>query len=196
MVGASHWVGEICFEKVSIGKRSLTRVELETTLHEVEACVNSRPLTFVGDELDSGSPLTPSLFLLGRSFGSKPVIQHDIPVVASHGHDLVVRDDLRRQLLDKFWSCWSEEYIMRGLPSRKGSPVSKGSLRVGSVVLVRGEGSNRLKWPLGIVHKVYPGRDGLVRTVEVRTAKGVLTRPIQRIHDLEIIDSPNDSTLT
>ena len=179
--------------KKSVGKRSLARVELETTLHEVEACVNSRPLTFVGDELDSGSPLTPSLFLLGRSFGSKPVIQHDIPVVASH--DLVVRDDLRRQLLDKFWSCWSEEYI-RGLPPCKGSPVSKGSLRVGSVVLVRGEGSNRLKWPLGIVHKVYPGRDGLVRTVEVRTAKGVLTRPIQRIHDLEIIDSPNDSTLT
>ena len=52
--------------KKSVGKRSLTRVELETTLHEVEACINSRPLTFVGDELDSGAPFTPSLFLLGR----------------------------------------------------------------------------------------------------------------------------------
>ena len=43
--------------KRSLGRRSLTRVELETTLHEIESCVNSRPLTFVGDELDYGSPL-------------------------------------------------------------------------------------------------------------------------------------------
>ena len=65
-------------------------MELETTLHEVEACVNSRPLTFVGDELDYRAPLTPSLFLLGRSFGHKSVIKHDNPEVRSQ--DLVVRE--------------------------------------------------------------------------------------------------------
>ncbi len=32
----------------SVGSRSLTQVELETSLHEVEGCVNSRPLTFTG----------------------------------------------------------------------------------------------------------------------------------------------------
>ena len=60
--------------------------------------------------------------------------------------------------------------------------------------LDRGEGSNRLQWPMGIVHRVYPGRDGLVRTVEVKTANGLLTRPIQRIHDLEMTDSTFEST--
>ena len=64
-----------------MGKRSLTRVELETTLHEVEACVPSRPLTFVGDELDSGSPLTPFHFLLGRPRGFTPTIESDNPVI-------------------------------------------------------------------------------------------------------------------
>ena len=61
-----------------MGKRSLTRVELETTLHEV---VSSRPLTFVGDELDSGSPLTPFHILLGRPRGFKPTIESDNPVI-------------------------------------------------------------------------------------------------------------------
>ena len=109
--------------KRSVGKRSLTRVELETTLHEVEACINSRPLTFVGDELDSGAPFTPSLFLLGRSFAHKSIIKDEKPEVTSQ--DLVVRKELRRRLLERFWSCWTDEYI-RSLPPCKGSPANKG----------------------------------------------------------------------
>jgi hypothetical protein len=53
--------------KKSIGVRALTFSELETTLIEVEACINSRPLTFVGDSVSDRSPLTPSHFLIGRS---------------------------------------------------------------------------------------------------------------------------------
>ena len=49
---------------------------------------------------------------------------------------------------------------------------------------------------MGIVHRVYSGRDGLVRTVQVKTTKGLLTRPIQRIHDLEMTDSTIVSTLS
>ena len=49
-----------------MSKDVLTKVELETILLEVEACVNSRPLTFVSDEFDSSRPLTPSHFLTGR----------------------------------------------------------------------------------------------------------------------------------
>ena len=52
--------------KKTIGLKSLERTELETLLTEVEACLNSRPLTFVGDDIDNGHPLTPSSFLLGR----------------------------------------------------------------------------------------------------------------------------------
>ena len=53
--------------KMSIGKGNLTRVELEATLHEVEFCVNSRPLTFVGDEVTDLIPLTPARFPIGCS---------------------------------------------------------------------------------------------------------------------------------
>ena len=51
----------------TLGRQCLCRRELETLLQEVESCVNSRPLTFVGDELDSRQPLTPFHFLLGRA---------------------------------------------------------------------------------------------------------------------------------
>ena len=46
----------------SLGVHTVTRCELETFLHEVEACINSRPLTFVGDDIGSGYPLSPFLF--------------------------------------------------------------------------------------------------------------------------------------
>ena len=39
-----------------------TRTELEITLHEVESCVKSRPLTFVPGEAAAESPLTPAHF--------------------------------------------------------------------------------------------------------------------------------------
>ena len=38
---------------------------------------------------------------------------------------------------------------------------------------------------MGRVEKLFPGRDGLARTVELKTQKGNLCRPIQRLHRLE-----------
>ena len=43
-----------------------------------------------------------------------------------------------------------------------------------------------MNWPLGLVTDLFPGRDGVVRCVNLQTAKGVLRRPVQKLHDLEI----------
>jgi hypothetical protein len=43
--------------KKTLGRRCPTRAELETTLCEIEACFNSRPLTFLGDGIESPNPL-------------------------------------------------------------------------------------------------------------------------------------------
>ena len=55
--------------KKTVGCKCLTRGELETTIHEIEACVNSRPLTFLSGDIDVENPLTPSHFLLGHGQG-------------------------------------------------------------------------------------------------------------------------------
>jgi len=56
------------------------------------------------------------------------------------------------------------------------------------VVLLGVENSKRLEWPLAVVEELIPGRDGEVRLVKLRTASGVLLRPIQRVYTLEIYE--------
>ena len=52
MVGATGKISENCPSK-SVGVSSLTHTELVTVLVEIEACINSRPLTFVGDDIEA-----------------------------------------------------------------------------------------------------------------------------------------------
>ena len=58
----------------------------------------------LGDEVDSGVPLTPAQFLC-----SQPVRVHisglcEHPVTAKY---FVVRNKVTNQLLDRFWETWS-----------------------------------------------------------------------------------------
>ena len=168
--------------KKALGRRRLSRQELETLLHEIECCVNARPLTFVGDTLDSGRPLTPSHFLLGRS---SPYTKVDVNLNMPPS-DPVELLESQEELLKEFWYIWKQEYL-RNLPPFRGKGPGR-EIGKGSVVLIENEGA-RITWPLGVVLKMFPGRDGLSRTVEVKTEKGVYVRPIQRLHSLEI-DSP------
>ena len=167
----------------ALGRRRLGRQELETLLHEIECCVNARPLTFVGDTLDSGQTLTPSHFLLGRS-SPYTKVEVDPNISISNPADLFEQHE---GLLKEFWYVWKQEYL-RNLPPFKGKGPGR-EIEKGSVVLIENEGA-RITWPLGIVEKMIQGRDGLARTVEIRTEKGTFVRPIQRLHSLEILNSP------
>ena len=170
----------------SLGQRSLSRVELETVLSEIEACVNSRPLTFVGDTLDSPNPLTPNHFLTGHSVGFR-ARELDDPSSVATARMLGERARLRLARLNKFWTVWSKEYL-RNLPPaiRKFRP--QGKLCEGAVVLIEEDNVRRQKWEMGVVTRLLPGRDGVARSVEVRTARGQKTRAVQRLHDLEVLD--------
>ncbi|KFM73305.1 hypothetical protein X975_15135, partial [Stegodyphus mimosarum] len=43
-----------------------------------------------------------------------------------------------------------------------------------------------MHWRLARVIRLIPGKDGKVRTVELKTQAGVLLRPIQRVFPLEV----------
>ncbi|XP_037778187.1 uncharacterized protein LOC119574962 [Penaeus monodon] len=167
----------------TIGVRCLSRIELETTLHEVEVCVNSRPLTFVGDEPDVSNPLTPSHFLIGRNAGFQLDISDQPSYVTRQ--DLIIRESVRQQQLDKFWKLWSNDYL-RNLPPVVKGFVQNCNVQKGAVVLVREDHVPRLKWPLGVVTEVFPGNDNIIRSVRVKTDKGTVNRPVQKLHDLEM----------
>ena len=87
-------------------------------------------------------------------------------------------------MLEDFWRTWRNEYI-RNLPPDSRSK-RKGKLSVGSVVLIQEEDSPRLQWPLGVVTRLNSGKDSIARAIEVRTAKGIVLRPIQKVHNLEV----------
>ncbi|GFX10149.1 integrase catalytic domain-containing protein [Trichonephila clavipes] len=53
--------------KRTLGKAILTYEELLTILCDCEVVVNSRPLTYVSEDSNDLIPLTPSLFLNGKS---------------------------------------------------------------------------------------------------------------------------------
>lgn len=176
--------------KKSLGTRCLTKCELETTLIEVEACINSRPLTYVNEEPDVSDPLTPSHFLIGRVAGFQPHVSDKCVNVSSK--DLSEREIVRKRQLDKFWKMWSDDYLKNLPPTVKGFKPNC-NVKKGSVVLLREDNVPRMNWPLGIITDVFPGSDGIVRCVNVKTAKGVLCRPVQKLHDLEIFYDANSA---
>ena len=60
-------------------------------------------------------------------------------------------------------------------------------LKVGSVVLIKEDNTPKIKWPLGRVIELHPGRDELVHSVTLKTAKGIVKRSIQCLRDLELV---------
>ena len=108
--------------------------------HEIEAFINSRPLTFVSDDPDQEKPLTPSHFLLGHD--RHYLSESSEPTAIETADDAHRRFDLRQSVVDKFWVVWNSEYL-QSLPTRRG--VSQGhTFREESMVLVEADHRPRL----------------------------------------------------
>ncbi|GBP98390.1 hypothetical protein EVAR_72628_1 [Eumeta japonica] len=60
--------------------------------------------------------------------------------------------------------------------AKTGKPIQKGT-----VVVLKSDNSAPLDWPLGVIDDVHPGKDGVVRVVDVRTASGVYRRPVVKL---------------
>ena len=172
----------------SLGKRSLSKTQLVTVLCEIEHSINSRPLTRLYDHPSQVGPLTPAHFLLEQPLGMQ---MPDDMVLPLTGMELVEKHTLRQHNLALFWRIWKENYITN-LPPLVKSHKKGANVVVGDIVLIRDEPLvPRLQWPLARVVQLYPGSDGNVRSVDVRTSKGIVCRPIQKLHRLEVCELPN-----
>ena len=94
------------------------------------------------------------------------------------------------------WLRWTKEYI-RGLRERHCGNKTDGSkdcnLRVGEVVIIRGDEKNRNQWKLGIVQEFIKGKDGIIRGAKLRAGKSCLERPVQHLYPLELsCDKPTE----
>ena len=62
-------------------------------------------------------------------------------------------------------------------------------VRVDDVVVMADDNSPRNCWPKGVVTQVYPGKRGVIRVVDVRTATGTYRRPVHKLIILDVNQS-------
>ncbi|XP_046341271.2 uncharacterized protein LOC124122193 [Haliotis rufescens] len=151
---------------------------LHTLFSEIESIVNGRPITVVSDDHKDAEPLTPNHLLLLRA-------GPDLPLGSFQAADAYRRRWKHAQFLaDIFWKRWTKEY-MPSLQLRQKCLLPKRNIMVGDIVLILNENCLRRSWPLARVVETYPGKDGLVRSVMVRTGGSTLTRPVDKLCLLE-----------
>ena len=158
----------------------LTDPQLNTVLTEEERIVNSHPLTHVSEDVTDLEPLTPNHLLLGKHRNWSAIID-------TSSQDVFSRKKWRQVqgIRSQFWERWTKEYLP-ALTRRSRWKKSNPNLNVGELVLVKDEEhTKRGKWPLARITQVFPGRDNIVRAVEVKTKDGVYTRPVTSLFKLE-----------
>ncbi|XP_043244107.1 uncharacterized protein LOC122392847 [Amphibalanus amphitrite] len=163
----------------TLERADLTDEELQTAFCKAEGLLNSRPLTAVSSDPNDRPPLTPGDFITG------PSRVEMAPSASNEGCSLRQRWRRLQQLNTEFWRRWLREYLPT-LQVRQKWTEARQNLREGEVVLLLDPSAPRGNWPMARVERTYPGSDGLVRVLDVRTPKGLLKRPVTKIIRLEM----------
>ncbi|KMQ86573.1 hypothetical protein RF55_14409 [Lasius niger] len=161
-----------------VGTTPLTYEELYTLLVQIEACFNSRPICPMSNDGTDLTALTPGHLLIGVTspLTSPPEADvTDIPV------NRLTRHQLLTQMRQHFWKRWSSEYLTQLQQRVKWMHPSNVDVKVGALTLLRDENTPPLQWRLGRIIAVHPGRDGLIRVIDVKTASGILQRSLQKL---------------
>ena len=164
-----------------IGNGYLTWPELQDVVLDVEVALNNRPLCYLEDDVQF-PVLRPSSFLYDQ-----PNVLPESEVHHEQDADLRRRAKYLKQCKDAVWQRWTGEYL-RALRERHRLKHDDQVVlpNIGEVILIKSDKKDRGKWKLGVVEKLIPGRDGVVRAVEVRVGTSQLQRPIQHLYPMEL----------
>ena len=163
--------------------RPVTDEILCTLLCQVEAIMNDRPLTRNPDGLEDAPALTPNMLL---TFERRPVYSPGLFDEKDHYSKRWWRR--AQHLGDVFWKRWIKEYLPL-LHQRQKWTHPQPDVRIDDIVLLEEENAPRGDWPLARVIELYPGIDGLTRTVKLLVRGKEKIRPIQKLVFLEHHDS-------
>lgn len=148
-----------------IGAKSLTYEQLLTLLAQIEAILNSRPLYPLTDDPADVQALTPAHFLVGEPLILPPPFE--IPKETSSIGIKLWRE--RQTIIKHIWVRWSDEFLT-SLQQRKKWRKERENVRIGQLVLLKSENHPPAHWVMARIIQVFPGPDGLIRDVRVKTA--------------------------
>lgn len=169
-----------------IGDQRLTFEELTTLLAQIEACLNSRPLQPLSDDLENLTALTPGHFLIGE-----PLLAVPDPPVEDVQAWRPSRWHLLQQMRLQFWRRWSQEYL-QSLQARNKCTRQHPQPRVGDLCILKSELLPPSKWPLARITRLHPGSDGLTRVVTIKTSRVEFVRPICKLIYLPFVQGQGD----
>ncbi|XP_055543621.1 uncharacterized protein LOC129729163 [Wyeomyia smithii] len=158
-----------------LGNAMLSFEDMATVLAEIEAAMNSRPLTPLTEDPNDLSILTPAHFLIGESLTALPAPDFSASPIGRLSHYQRLQ-----QRVQHFWHQWKAEYL-RELQKENRHIAPNTSFQPGRMVIVVDEFLAPVKRPLARIVSASPGVDGLTRVVDLRTSRGVIRRPITKI---------------
>ncbi|CAG4951544.1 unnamed protein product [Colias eurytheme] len=165
-----------------VGDKTLTYEELSTVLTQVEACLNSRPISQMSNHPEDPQPLTPAHFLVGEPLVSVPEANYEDSNVNS-----LKRWQLTQRMSQDFWRRWSREYLTQ-LQHRYKWSASTPEPEIGSVVLVKEDDLPPTRWLFGLVVDKHPGLDKLTRVVTLKYKGNLIKRPLSKLILLPVKD--------
>ncbi|KAL0821094.1 hypothetical protein ABMA28_005724 [Loxostege sticticalis] len=158
-----------------IGNSHLTFEEFSTVLAQIEAILNSRPLSPMSSDPSDFNPLSPGHFLVGR-----PLTAPATKDIADEPAHRLSRYQRVEQIRQQFWTRWAKEYISE-LQTRIKWRKNTTNLQPGTLVIIKDDRLPPLKWHLGRIIKTIPGKDGVCRVADIQTASGIVRRAFVKI---------------
>nr|CAI5840401.1 unnamed protein product [Callosobruchus analis] len=159
---------------------NVTYEEFFTLVVQIEGILNSRPLVAMSSDPNDLTSITPSHFLIGRPITALP----DVNLTITPMYRLTRLRHVQK-LYQQFWQQFSKHYLsqLHQQYKWKDGPVKA---TVDSLVLLKHDHMAPVKWPIGRIIKLYYGTDGVPRTADVKTSKGVITKSIRHLCPLPV----------
>ncbi|XP_031331474.1 uncharacterized protein LOC116162080 [Photinus pyralis] len=142
---------------------------------QIECVLNSRPLCVLSSDPSEPTILTPAHFLTLGPLTHFPAYDYSNINISR-----LDRFQLIDRMIHDFWKRWKLEYLTT-LQVRSQWNTEHNPVQIGTIVVVEQPNTPPLQWPLGIIEKVYPGKDQVVRVVDVRTKYGTYRRPVIKV---------------
>lgn len=150
----------------------LTYDELGTILAEIEAILNSRPLTPMTNDPNDLQPLTPGHFLVGKPLTCINDVNIPFTSKTKMWHKIV-------GLRNEFWKRWSKEYIAE-LQIRKKWTSERDNIKIGTLVIIHDDNLAPLQWKMGRVTNIICDDYGKVRVVDLHTSTTNMDKAVNK----------------